>query len=76
VNSILTVAELIGKGLGVGVLPIFLATARSDLKPLSETIEESQTALWLLTHTDARHLLRVSTVYSFISEGLDLSVIG
>jgi DNA-binding transcriptional LysR family regulator len=75
VSSIMTVAELIGQGLGIGVLPIFLANSRSDLKLLSETIEESQTELWLLTHTDARHLRRVSSVYSFISQELNLNTI-
>jgi DNA-binding transcriptional LysR family regulator len=75
VSSILTVAELIGQGLGIGVLPVFLANSRSDLKPLSEIIDESQTELWLLTHTDARHLRRVSTVYSFISQELHLNAL-
>jgi DNA-binding transcriptional LysR family regulator len=76
VSSILTVAELIAQGLGIGVLPMFLANKRGDLKPLSDSIEESQTELWLLTHTDARHLRRVSTVYSFLSQELNLSRVG
>ncbi len=75
VSSILSVAELVAQGLGVGVLPIFLANTRNDLKLLSETIEESQTELWLLTHTDARHLRRVSAVYSFISQELNLNTL-
>jgi DNA-binding transcriptional LysR family regulator len=73
VSSILTVAELIAQGLGIGALPIFLAEKRNDLKPLSNAIEESQTELWLLTHTDVRHLRRVSTVYGFIAQELRLS---
>jgi DNA-binding transcriptional LysR family regulator len=75
VSSILSVAELVAQGLGIGVLPVFLANTRNDLKLLSETIEESQTELWLLTHTDARHLRRVSAVYSFISQELNLNTL-
>jgi DNA-binding transcriptional LysR family regulator len=74
-NSLLTVTELVAQGLGIGVLPIFLANTRSDLKPLSEPIEESQSELWVLTHTDARHFRRVSAVCSFISQELNLNAL-
>jgi DNA-binding transcriptional LysR family regulator len=70
VSSILTAAEFIAQGLGIGILPMFLANKRNDLKPLSTAIAESQTELWLLTHTDARHLRRVSAVYGFIADEL------
>lgn len=72
VNSILTVAELVGQGMGVGLLPLFLARQRSDLLQLGEEIEECQTELWLLTHTEARHLRRVSAVYRHLAEHLVL----
>jgi DNA-binding transcriptional LysR family regulator len=72
VSSILTVAELIAQGLGIGVIPIFLANTRTDLKQLSAPIDDAQTDLWLLTHTDARHLRRVSATYGFIAQELDL----
>jgi len=73
VNSILTVAELVSLGMGVGILPLFLARARRDLVQLGDEIEECQTELWLLTHTDARHLRRVSAVYRHLSEHLVLT---
>jgi DNA-binding transcriptional LysR family regulator len=72
VNSILTVAEMVGQGMGVGLLPLFLARQRSDLLQLGEEIEECQTELWLLTHTEARHLRRVSAVYRHLAEHLVL----
>lgn len=72
VNSILTVAELVGQGMGVGLLPLFLGRQRTDLRQLGSEIEECQTELWLLTHTDARHLLRVSAVYRHLAEHLVL----
>ncbi|MBW8832812.1 MAG: LysR family transcriptional regulator [Burkholderiales bacterium] len=72
VNSILTVAELVGQGMGVGILPLFLAHQRNDLLQLDAEIEECQTELWLLTHTEARHLRRVSAVYRHLAEHLVL----
>lgn len=70
VNSILTVAELTAQGLGIGMLPVFLAGRRSDLIQLTEVIDECQTELWLLTHTESRHLRRVSAVFNHLSAHL------
>lgn len=72
VNSILTVAELVAQGMGVGILPLFLAQSRVDLLPLTDAIDECQTELWLLTHPESRHLRRVSTVFRHLSETLVL----
>jgi DNA-binding transcriptional LysR family regulator len=70
VNSILTVAELVAHGLGIGILPVFLAQRRADLVPLTEVLDECQTELWLLTHTESRHLRRVSAVFGYLSQNL------
>jgi DNA-binding transcriptional LysR family regulator len=72
VNSILTVAEMVAMGLGVGILPVFLARQRRDLVPLTEELEEAETQLWLLTHPESRHLRRVSTVYGHLLQALAL----
>ncbi|MEO8309733.1 MAG: LysR family transcriptional regulator [Caldimonas sp.] len=72
VNSILTVMELVGLGLGVGVVPLFLAKSHPNLSPLTEVLDECQTELWLLTHPESRHLRRVSTVYGHLSRVLSM----
>ncbi len=72
VGSIQTVLELIARGLGVGVVPLFLAEGRSDVRRLTDPLEEAETELWLLTHPEARHLRRVSVVYSHLAAGLAL----
>ncbi len=72
VDSILSVAELVAQGLGVGVLPQFLADKRSDLRAIGDAIDEAGTALWLLTHPESRHLRRVSTVFTWLAEVLKL----
>ncbi len=70
VNSILTVAELVGRGLGIGILPLFLAQRRGDLAQLTEVLDECQTELWLLTHAESKHLRRVAAVFSHLSQNL------
>ena len=70
VNSILTVAELVAQGLGIGILPVFLAQRRTDVVAITEVLDECQTELWLLTHTESRHLRRVSAVYGYLSQNL------
>jgi DNA-binding transcriptional LysR family regulator len=72
VNSILTVMELVAAGMGVGVLPLFIAEPRKDLIQLTDVLDECQTELWLLTHPESRHLLRVATVFRHLSDRLSL----
>lgn len=72
VNSILSVMELVALGLGVGLLPLFLAQPRRDLLPLTEPLDEGQTDLWLLTHPESRHLRRVSAVYAHLAQQMAL----
>jgi DNA-binding transcriptional LysR family regulator len=72
VNSILTVMELVALGLGIGIVPIFLARLRPDLVQLTEVIDQCQTELWLLTHPESRHLRRVATVFRHLSLTLSL----
>jgi DNA-binding transcriptional LysR family regulator len=70
VNSILAVRELVGLGLGVGILPLFLAEGKKDLRRLTEPLDECETDLWLLTHPESRHLRRVSAVYGHLAQWL------
>ncbi|OEZ60587.1 LysR family transcriptional regulator [Duganella sp. HH105] len=72
VNSILSVAELVALGLGVGILPLFLARQRKELAQLGGVLDEAQTELWLLSHAESRHLRRVSTVFGHLSRSLRL----
>lgn len=72
VNSLLTVMELVARGAGVGVLPIFLAQGRSDLRPLTGSLADCETELWLLTHPESRHLRRISAVYGHLADAVQL----
>jgi DNA-binding transcriptional LysR family regulator len=72
VSSILTVMESVIAGLGVGVIPLFMAAQRQDLKQISEPLEECNTQLWILTHAESRHLRRVSTVFRGFLDAVEL----
>ena len=72
VNSILSVLELVALGLGVGIVPLFLADGRSDVLRLTEALGECETDLWLLTHPESRHLRRVAAVYSHLAQVLEM----
>ena len=73
VNSILSVTAAIAAGLGIGLIPLFLAQDRDDLVQLSESIDECETQLWLLAHGESRHIPRVSTVYAYLADHLSLA---
>jgi len=72
VNSILSVLELVVLGLGVGIVPLFLANGRDDVIRLGEPLDECETELWLLTHPEARHLRRVGAIYSHLADTLSM----
>jgi DNA-binding transcriptional LysR family regulator len=72
VTSILTVMELVALDLGIGILPLFVGEQRSDLVAITAPIEEAETELWLLAHSEARHLRRVAAVYRHLAESLSL----
>ena len=72
VNSILSVLELVALGLGVGIVPLFLADGRGDVVRLTEPLDECETELWLLTHPESRHLRRVAAVYSHLAQAMKM----
>lgn len=72
VGSIMDVMRLVELGLGVGILPMFLAEGHKGLIRLTEELDECQTDLWLLTHPESRHLRRVSTVFAYLTDAIAL----
>ncbi len=73
VDSLFTLMDLIGRGLGIGLGPAFLAELRGDLVALTPPLPECETALWLLTHPESRHLRRVSAVSGYLAGAIRLA---
>lgn len=72
-DSVLTIQQLVASGAGVALLPTFLAGAHPQLRALTEPLDETANDLWLLTHRDARHLRRISTVFGHLARTLSLA---
>jgi len=72
VNSILSVFDAVRLGLGVGIVPVFLAQTCEQLVPLTPPLPECDTQLWLLTHPESRHLRRIATVASHLAGAIKL----
>jgi DNA-binding transcriptional LysR family regulator len=73
VNSVQSAFEAIVAGVGVGIVPLFLAQSRRDLVALTEPLDECETQLWLLTHPESRHLRRISVVAAHLANAMALS---
>jgi DNA-binding transcriptional LysR family regulator len=72
VNSIQSVFEAIVAGVGIGVVPLFLARQRDDLVALTGPLDDCETQLWLLTHPESRHLRRIATVAGHLADAIVL----
>ena len=73
VNSVQSVLEAIATGLGVGIVPLFLAAGRSDVVALGAPLDECEAQLWLLTHPESRHLRRIATVAAHLVAAIELA---
>ncbi|HYD96601.1 MAG TPA: LysR family transcriptional regulator [Noviherbaspirillum sp.] len=57
-------------GIGVALMPEFMANEERGLLPLSEPIDALQTPLWILTHPDLRHTARVRAFMHTVGDAL------
>lgn len=71
-NSMQSVFDAVASGLGVGLVPVFLAQGHGEVMQVSEPVPECDVDLWLLTHPESRHLRRISVVASHLAEHVAL----
>nr|WP_231639594.1 LysR substrate-binding domain-containing protein [Sphingomonas profundi] len=57
-------------GIGVAVLPSFIADRELDLRRCMPPMQPADRGLWLLTHERRRHVPRVRLVLDFLTERL------
>jgi DNA-binding transcriptional LysR family regulator len=67
------VMQAVRAGLGVGIVPAFLARREPLLVPLTPPLAECETRLWLLTHPESRHLRRIAVVAAHLADALRLN---
>ncbi len=66
------VAAMLNTGIGVGVLPTFMAPQHPDLLPVSEVIPELSVPVWMLTHPDLRQTARVRVFMQHVGDALSM----
>jgi DNA-binding transcriptional LysR family regulator len=69
-NSFTGVQQACAEGLGLAVLPCFLGDGHAALQRVTDTLDECNRDLWLLTHPDLRHTTRVKAVFQVMHEEL------
>lgn len=67
-TSFMAIIEAVGEGMGLGILPCYLADLRPDLVRCSALLPEVATDLWLLVHEDMRHAARVRAFVDFVAQ--------
>ena len=65
-TSIISQFTAIKSGLGIGVLPCFLADTDSSLVALCERELEILRSFWLVTHPESKRLTRVANVWEYL----------
>lgn len=60
-DSVLSMFAAVRSGMGVAVLPCYLADAYPELTRPGDTVDDLAVDLWLLTHPDLGHAARVRT---------------
>ena len=69
-NSAIGLLAAVRAGIGLAVLPIFVADSDPDLVRCLPTRPDDTRGLWLLTHERLRHTPRVRAVLDFLAERL------
>jgi len=68
VNTVLGLTEAAAAGIGIALLPCFLADKEPGLARLTAPDTAPAGGLWLLTHADLRHTARVRAFMDFATE--------
>lgn len=66
-NTVLGLTEAIENQIGIGPLPCFIGDTHLKLVRLTPPLPEIASSLWLLTHPDLRHSVRVRSFMDFMA---------
>jgi DNA-binding transcriptional LysR family regulator len=66
-NSLHSIALAVANGLGLGVLPCYLADRDRRLVRVGDPIDELASDLWFLTHVELRHTARMKALSDFLA---------
>lgn len=66
-NSLNTLAIAVANGMGLGILPCYLADGDPKLIRIGAPIDELSSDLWFLTHSEIRHTARMRALSDFLA---------
>jgi DNA-binding transcriptional LysR family regulator len=69
-SSIVSVVNATARGAGVTMLPYYLGEEEPRLRRVGGPLEDWQLELWVLTHPDLRHTVRVKALMSYLYDFL------
>lgn len=73
IDSLMALNHAVSCGLGIGVLPCFLAEGNPNLVRISPVLKNVSTDIWILCHQDLRSLPRIRTVTTFLANAFRLA---
>lgn len=74
VDSFEHALSMLRGGLGVALLPAFLEGRCPELQPLTASIPELRTPLWLITHKELRDTMRIKVVMQALGPALTQAI--
>ena len=70
VNTVLGMVAAVRDGAGLAALPCYLAEGDEHLVRLGEPLPDLSTDIWLLTHPDLRHTVRIREFMDFVADAV------
>jgi DNA-binding transcriptional LysR family regulator len=70
VDTLVSILSAIRSGMGLAVLPCYLADGDPDIIQLTEPIPELEYGLWFLMHPDLRGVVRIHALMDFLTEAV------
>lgn len=61
---------MVQAGLGVALLPTFIEPMHQDIEPVTPTLPELTTPLWVLTHRDLCNAMRIRVLMQALAAAL------
>lgn len=70
VDTLVSILSAIRSGMGLAVLPCYLADEDPDIIQLTDPISELEYGLWFLMHPDLRDVVRIHALMDFLTEAV------
>lgn len=70
VDTLVSILSAVRSGMGLAVMPCYLADDDPDVVQLTDPIPELQYGLWFLMHPDLRGVVRIHALMDFLTEAV------